>query len=788
MSTKPTLLSTIALSFALQATATAQVSEPARGSSEARGTLEEVTVTAQRRAENVLDVPLSISAITAEALESTGIDSFTDLRFNTPGYLTSTGSGYTQIFIRGIGNRIQIGADPSVSTFVDDTPRIYSSLVDDLSNVERIEVLKGAQGGLYGRNATAGVINVITRQPDPGAFAADARVGYGMKDTFDATAYLNIPLSENLAMNFTVTRKSHDDYIDNQAIRNPYASYAALSPEQAAALGDTGQRAYLLANPGRVAALDSVAEVSHLSNQDYLYVDGKILLRGDGFQVRLAGDWSDKDDANGNAWKSVQLSRTYGTYTALMNAFGNGQARLPFAYLYPQSGKFGEFEAGGPIHSYARLKDYGASAKADVDMPGFTLTSISSFRWNESLFRNDVTGSTVPSAGFLAGFDRRNFYQELRAVSSDTEPFRWLAGATYYWEEIDNSVATILLGNTLAPTTDVTGTNALSYYFQGEYDITDRLKIIASGRYIDEVKSADYPAGVVAIYDPVTDRVINGVPVAAASGDFDTSKFVPAVTISHALDGGGTVYVRWANGLKTGGANPLVHPAQTLGEPNALGPEEVDSYEVGLRTNLFDRKVQFTSAIFYNDYTDLQVLKSGYTGLAAAYFNAGKARTYGAEVSVNWRVSDFFSLGANLGYLDAEYTDFNSPGIPQLKVAPFDVSGKRMILSPEWQGGITADFNVPITNSINGVATVLYSYSSRFFTDDMNEPLAAQEAYSLVNLRVGAKTSNERIGVYLTVDNAFDEEYITWGSVAPSAYSVQLGPPRIVMGEVQVKF
>ncbi len=785
MSTKAMVLSTIAISVALQSTsATAQETT---GEDSARSSvLEEVMVTAQRREQNVLEVPLSITAISKATLESGGIESITDLRFNTPGLVTSTGSGYVQTFIRGIGNRIQIGADPSVTTFIDDIPRIYASLVDDLSNVERIEVLKGAQGGLYGRNATAGVMNIITRQPSTNAFAAEARVGYGSKDTFDANAYLNVPLTDSIAVNLTVARQTHDDYVTNQAIANPYSSYAALTPEQAAAFGDTGQRAYLLANPSVASTLDSRSEVSHLSDQDQTYVDAKILFEGDAFRVRVGADWTDKDDASGNAWKTVQPSRTYGTYTALMNSFGLGAARLPIDYLFP-GGEFGEFEAGGPIHSYMKLKDYGANAKADVDLSGFTLSSITSFRWNESNFRNDVTGSTVPTAGFLSGFERRNFYQELRAVSSGEDRLRWLAGATYYDETIDNSTASILLGNTLAATMARTGGDGYSAYVQGEYDITDRFTIIASGRYIDETKTAEFPAGVVAIYDPATDTVTNGVPVGAASGESTVSKFVPALTLSYAL-GEGTIYARWANGIKTGGANPLVHPAQTLGEMNALGPEEVDTYEVGLRTALFDNTVQFTSAIFYNDYQDLQVLKSGYTGLAAVYFNAGKTRTYGAEMSVNWRATDIFNIGAGVGYLDAEYTDFSSPGIPELKVAPFDVSGNRMIMAPEWQASLTADLNVPVTNNINFVASVLYAYSSSFFTDDSNQPLTEQQPYSLVNFRVGAKMADERIGAYVSVNNAFDEEYITWGSVAPSAYSVQLGNPRIVMGSIEVKF
>jgi len=164
----------------------------------------DIVVTAQRRSQNLLSVPLSITAVKGETLQATGITDITSLRFNTPGFISVSGTGYTQIYIRGIGNRLFVGADPSVATFIDDVPRVYASLVDDLVNVERVEVLKGAQGGLYGRNATGGVINIITRQPE-NKFRAEARVGYGTKKTFDANIYVNIPLNENVAWNFTVS-------------------------------------------------------------------------------------------------------------------------------------------------------------------------------------------------------------------------------------------------------------------------------------------------------------------------------------------------------------------------------------------------------------------------------------------------------------------------------------------------------------------------------------------------------------------------------------------------------
>ncbi|RYH10048.1 MAG: TonB-dependent receptor, partial [Alphaproteobacteria bacterium] len=541
------------------------------------------------------------------------------------------------------------------------------------------------------------------------------------------------------------------------------------------------------------------------------YVDGKIRFQGEDFKVTLAGDYSQNDDANGNGWQNENPAKSFFTYRFLMGASGftapgsaTGQllfgalgdtalAALPAAYVNPQQGKF---DTVGSIEHHALQKDYGASATADIDLPLFTLTSITAFRWNQSQFRGDVGVGNVPIAGFETNFRRRFIYQEVRMVSTGDGPFTWLAGATYFHEKIQNSLASVVLGLTFPPTIATTKTDAYSGYAQGEYELTDKLKAIASVRYITETKSALYPAQVVTIFNfapgtPVPGRpqgLVPGQAVPKATGSTGVDKFLPSFTLSYGLDGGGNAYARWARGLKTGGANPLVHPAQTLGTINAFKPEKVDTYEIGLKTNLFDRKVQLNTAIFYNDYRNLQITRTGYTGLAFVLINAGKAETYGAEAALNWQVSPVFSLAANIGYLHARYIDFKSPGIPQLQVAPFDLSGNTMVQSPEWQGGLTANLDMPITDQYNLSGTLLYSYISKYFTSDENSASVSQDGFSLVNLRLGVRTEDNKYGVYLSVKNVFDKRYALFGSFSGTSEYTIPGAPRIIGAQVEVKF
>src|ERR1700722_11888121 len=186
---------------------TAAGGPPGSATASDTGGLEEIVVTAQRKSENVLRVPVSISAATGEQLIAAGITQVSSLQFTTPGFYTDNGVGYTQIYLRGIGNNIFVGADPSVLTNIDDVPRIYGSLVNNFVNVDRVEVLKGAQGGLYGRNATGGVVNIITRQPGD-TTEADARLDYGSKNTLEAALYANVRVNDVVAWNVAFQRDS----------------------------------------------------------------------------------------------------------------------------------------------------------------------------------------------------------------------------------------------------------------------------------------------------------------------------------------------------------------------------------------------------------------------------------------------------------------------------------------------------------------------------------------------------------------------------------------------------
>lgn len=752
---------------------------PALAQQAAGGGIPEIVVTAQRQSQNVLAVPMSIQAISGEQLNNSGVRDLTDLQFTTPGYVPTTGSGFTQIYIRGIGNNIYVGADPSVATFVDDVPRIWGTMNENFVNVSRVEILKGAQGGLYGRNATGGVVNIITRQPSTDKFEGNALASYGEKNTFRAAGYVNVPVSDKIALAVAAERDSHDAYVRNTATSNPYT--AAMFPAGS-----------FLGTPAQTAAYfnSSVHPPHGLANQNFWATDEKLLLKlSDNFKITFAYDYNDKADTNGNQNVNVTPAYTQSILSFYFNGLNtitggfvpNINAQLPAGF---EQGGSGKFTTSVGDTSYTNTKDDGASATAVWNAPGFDVTSISAYRSQHTGFAAGANAGTAPDSSYTVFNHRHLFYQELRAVSTNESRFHWLGGATFLDNYFDGLTNANLLGG-LIPFPTIHSTDSVknwSIYAQAGYDLTEDLSFTVSGRYIHEKNTALFTSPVV-------------------SGNNSTQKkFLPSATLSYKLDGG-NIYARWARGLKSGGINPTASPNNFTvnGVPNAIpgstfGPEQVDTYEVGSRQSLLDHKVQLTTAVFYNDYKGAQVSAHAKPAFAntiiLAIVNGGTARTYGAEGSLNWRVIDPLTLGVNAAYLNAKYKKFALLNNPVL--ADFDLSGQTMLNSPKLQLSFTAGLDQPVTDNLRLVGNAVVSHISRVIYQQSNIPGFLPDAdgpgYWLTNLRLGVRTADDKYGFAVYANNVFNAAYYTFGNSASTGNIKTWGNPRIVGAEVSAKF
>lgn len=729
--------------------------------------LEEIVVTAQRREESVLQVADSIQAFTGTQLQESGITTLTELQYITPGYLPTEGSGYTQIFIRGVGNSIYVGADPSVATYIDDVPRIYGSMVNNLIDVQRVEVLKGAQGGLYGRNATGGVVNIVTRQPDTNAFAADGLIDYGDYNTFRGAGYLNIPLAPMVAFSVAVERDSHDAYIRNLYRPDPYT--AAMFPGGS-----------LLGSPAATAAFfnSGVAPEPGYYDGSFTASDAKLLIKfSDSFKLTIAGDDSIKTDSDGGQLYQTNPANNQATLTGLLDLFTGAHANLPPGFLYGPNGKF-TMAMGQP--SPVDLIDNGISATAVWSLPGVDLTSISAYRHQMTNFYSELGADPVPVESVSVRNFKHFVYEELRAVSNNTGPFHFLGGATFLHNDFTgNTQAYVLSPLYTAPLTHVnTYVKDESAYAQVGYDFTQALNLTVSGRYIRETNTTGFEE-----------------PVVSAASTTE-SKFLPSATLTYQLDHG-NVYARWARGFKAGGVNPVASPSvfPEPSEGSIFGPEQVDTYEVGYRQGLLDGRMQFTTAAFYNNYKDLQVSAHAQpqyeSEIVLAIVNAQSARTWGFEETLQMKVAAPLTFALNAGYLHAEYINFSIQNNPVL--ANFNLDNTTMINAPKWQLGAVASLDQPLNGDLHLIGTLLESYTGAVNYGPSGNPgvlpAPAGWAYWLCNLRFGVASADNKWSAQFFANNLFDRAYITDGQ-SSAALGDQLiwGTPRIMGGEVTFRF
>lgn len=774
---RPGLYLASAMLAVLSAPAFAQSSDE---DNSARG-VSEIVVTAQRKGESLLDVPLSIQASTGDQLSASGIRQMSDLQLTTPGFVPSNSSGYNQMFIRGIGNSIFVGADPSVATFIDDVPRVFGTLVNNFVDVERVEVIKGAPGGLYGRNATGGAVNIITRQPSTDGFAARFRLSFADKETFQNSGFINVPLGEHAAWTIAGERRTHGFYIRNTTPdAGPYT--AAMFPVNGVAGPGT---ASFLGTPAQTAAFFNSGTVARkgYNDEDFWAVSSKLLIQPtDNFKITFAGDYSKKNDDNGNGFFNVTPEYPVAVLSGFLNNFA-GASTTPAglsSLVVPVTEKFTTAQRTA---GYVRLKDWGVSATAVLSLPTVDLTSITSFRKNQSEFLTELGFTPFAMVQAHVPIKKQTFYHELRAVSTAEGPVSWIAGVTFLRAQFDGGAFT----NLIPPLINELPSGAGGYlvrnwsaYAQAGYDFSDSLNLTVSGRYVHE-RNTDRPAPGVPTRAPLTEK-----------------KFLPSATLKYSLAGGGNVYARWARGFKAGGVVPVAD-LRIYPDPYTQGGifkgEEVDTFEVGLHAPLLDRRVNVTAAVFYNDYRNVQVAAHAnlaHPEVSIATVNAGSARTYGFEASVNARLADPLTVGASVGYLNAKYKKLSVPASNPILV-PFDFSGQTMINSPEWQLSFNANLDQPVTDQLHVVGNVTASYTDEVLWQQSGLPgvlpNSVGPSYWLVNARAGIKSADEKWELAVFAKNLFNAYYTTFGNSAATYGNILgYGDPRIVGMEALLKF
>ena len=678
-------------------TAPAFAQEP--GESNETRILEEVTVTAQKREQSLQEVPLTVSAFSGDFVTEQGVQDIRDIQGLTPNLsIKSRGETETSVFIRGIGSQAPgIGADPAVGIFIDGMVASRgTNATAAFFDVERIEVVKGPQGTLFGRNASAGAISIITNKPDLEDSYGTVMVGVGDNGQLRGQLIGNIAASDRWALRVGVNYSERDglyyNELTDQELLNRKSTNYRLS-----ALGlitDTWEMTFL------VEGVDFKNNDAIVTNDDS-FVDTVRQNRAPGKQTLKSTRfiWTNKWDLN----DSMQLTSITGYYDHDVDVTPVDADEIEFpiiTFIEPQTNE--TFSQELRLNGSSDKVDWFVGASYLKEDLGFT----TDMNYEEGIVLDLLLG-----AGDLC-------------LDPD------LPDCGYQSE-------------TPTGQNDVTST---AIYGDFTWHLSDRVGLTAGARYTKDKKKMWYD-------NPPTDGIL-GVFGEGVTGIFTDgrvyaedswSSFDPRIAIDFMVTENTTLFGNIAKGYKSGGLNRTV--LQYPPEEQTLDPfdeEQVTAYEVGSKSSLLGGRASFNASAFYNDYTDYQ-LETFTRGLPRV-LNIGDIRSKGIELEGRVLVTDNFELVGTYAYLDSKVKDSLDPALVDNDTPQ----------SPKHSASAQAHYYIPISAGEFKLSGIL-TYSDDFWFDIENT--LEQPSYTKIDLRVGYVAKSERWGVAAFADNVTDEEY-----------------------------
>jgi iron complex outermembrane recepter protein len=685
--------------------------------------VEEILVTATRVTTTLQDTPAAISVVTGDAIRAGGVRNITDMQYEVPSLSVGHQFGVNRTFIRGIGlGNIELGADGSVAFHVDGAPvALPAAQLSTYFDIERVEVLRGPQGTLYGRNATGGSINLVTRKPTD-RLAGDVTLTYGNYASVIAEGAIGGPIGERVRMRVAGKAEQRDGYGQNFYTKN-----------------DVNNR--------NAQAVRATVQWLPMDNLD----------------VTVTGDYSKENDNNYalNYFGPTTIDPIYG------QLFGGRTLADVVANPDPQ-------DINSDIDPENEREGAGVMGTITWSQDDLTIQSITAYREYDRRNLQDLDGTDFNAYSRLTYLEEsETLSQELTATWAK-EHWTMLLGANYFTEELFGVTRGPLTNvDLLIPTAppdalfDQRGTiniDAYGIFVQGTYRLGDHWAFTAGIRYSDEERDmvdSTFTFSAVGVVGLPTDK----------SGSWDA--WTPKLNVQYTFDNGTLVYGNVERGFKSG--------VISIGTPNpVVNPEYVWSYEVGVKNRLWDDRVEMATTAFYYDYTDLQVGRV--EELSPVTENAASARNMGLEFEIHSRLTDNLGVDFFATYLDAEFTEFTTkePNRPQLGVQ--DLSGNRLINAPEFTYRLGLNYSVPVMTAGNlGLRAELSWVDDVYFTE-FNNSDAFQEAYSMVNASARYEGSNGHWSVELWGRNLSDETVKANNIVGSFLYAFpQFGsllPPR----------
>lgn len=679
-----------------------------------------IVVTAQKRSENVQDVPIAISAVGSQYLESRGVDSIDKLGTVAPNVKIERAPGsktISQIAIRGsVTINPAITWEPAVGLYLDGVyiAKAQGSIFD-VADLERVEVLRGPQGTLYGRNALAGAVNLVTKKPS-GEAGGSAEVTYGSFNEWKFKGILDLPQMGIFSAKVSGQYRRRDGLID-------------LIPNQPSGRDRTDS-----INAGSFM-VQLRAELSDSVTADYTYDYTKADQTPPFSQLLRVNRNRDPRDI----FDPASVGYAYGGAYFPLNRYTSA-ARVSTASI--------------DAPAYEKSRSYGHALTIAAELGNATLKSITAYRnmdWADGL---DLDGSPLPVAYTQRITSYDAFSQELQLTGQAlNDRLNYVLGGFYFSETAETLNPQTYFGGSVDLQSDYgSHTKALALYAQLDYRLADALKLTLGARYTHEKKdvrryfrvNADYGNG---IFSPlvVANLAYGVIP------DVKYNDFSPAATLSYEVSDNVNAYVRFARGFKSGGFNgeTNVFAAPTNACPSGAlelcapyRPEKVDSYELGLKTQLLDKRLVFNFAAFRDEHKDMQLsVFTASTGAASIIRNAAGARIQGLEFEAVLRPTDALTVNGSLALLDVKYKSFIDGGIDVSANRAFPHAPKTTAaLGIDWKvaQGDWGKFNV--YGDLNYVSKY-YTFPYALVTptaSDQNAHSSQSQGRTIINLRATA--------------------------------------------------
>jgi iron complex outermembrane receptor protein len=695
--------------------------------------IQDIVVTAQKRSENLQKVPVSVAAFSGDTLQSRGVKQITELALVTPGLQIGSQNGNVQPFLRGIGNSgAAVGNESSVAVYIDGV--YYTALPAGAfatSNVQRVEVLKGPQGTLFGRNASGGVIQLITRDPSHTP-TLDASFTYGNYNTYSGNLYASTGLTDTLAVDIAISgQKQVDGYGKNlfTGDRNDYEDYFNV-------------RSKLLFTPTDTTK----------------------------FTLAIGHSYS-----LGSIQGGTFPGTTQGTFTA------------PFE----QSPTIGFYDRNDNLDGFTSYKQTDISLKAEQKLPFAQLTSTTAYVHTTSFAQLSANWNPRPEFNVLEPGKINQFTQELQIGSLPGGPLKWVGGLFYYHaiqEYVDSQFRGAALGGGFDQYGKQTA-DSYAAYGQASYEILPRFTLTGGLRYTMDRTKAE--GGTVAPGAPLT-------PATTLHDHANTNKLTFKAGADYQATDQILLFASFSRGFKSLAYNLL--PFSTSHDK----PEVLDDYEIGVKSDLFDKRVRINLSAFYYQLQNpqVQLLTTG----AVILSNAKSARVKGLDLDISTIVTRGLTFRLSGSYLHSRYKVYgeldaqgnctigcapsNPPAVPPAygtgPAIPIQAGGNTIPRSPTVSGDVGLDY---VTDLGSGKLTVTgdYYYNSGYYFEPDN--FLHQPKYGLFSGQI-KYAPNDRYYISVWGKNLNNKKYVTYAGAqnGPSGYPFIGGPPRTYGVTAGVKF